>query len=147
MAKQDEGENLAVLASCQLLSYFEHLVSLSHLLPAAKEKSQWVHAVGDSAANKWEPMKDHRRFVSLVEQQLIDDIERDGDDKPGQRPAYELEKRYRTHGVDVGLQMMLEQGSKSIYEGMGGKACQAISGIVRVRGIREWVVPMAMFFP
>ena len=38
-----------------------------------------VHAVGNSAADEGEPMEHHRRFIGVLGDQLVQDVDEDGE--------------------------------------------------------------------
>lgn len=57
----------------------------THLCAAVEEKLVWVDAIADSAANKGKPVKDHWGLMRLLEQQLAQDIDHDGEGDEEQR--------------------------------------------------------------
>lgn len=57
----------------------------THLCAAAEEELVRVDAIADGAANKGEPVKDHRRLMGVLEQQLAQDIDHNGEGDEGQR--------------------------------------------------------------
>jgi hypothetical protein len=50
----------------------------TYLLAVLLEELGRVHAVGDGASNEGEPVEDHGRLVGVLEEDLVGDIENDG---------------------------------------------------------------------
>jgi hypothetical protein len=49
----------------------------THLGTRSEEELVRIHAIGDCTSNERNPVKDHRRFLSVVENELLDHIEDD----------------------------------------------------------------------
>ena len=47
------------------------------------EETGRVHAIGDGAADEREPVEDHGGLVGVLEEDLLEDIERDDEDQKG----------------------------------------------------------------
>jgi hypothetical protein len=67
LAEQDKGVDVAVL------------------FPVLLKEARGVHAIGDGAAHDGEPGKDHGRFIGVLEQQLLRDVPKDGEEEEGSR--------------------------------------------------------------
>lgn len=50
----------------------------SHLGPILLEEAGRVNPIGNGASYQWEPMEHQRRLVGVLEQQLPEDVEEDG---------------------------------------------------------------------
>jgi hypothetical protein len=59
------------------------IVSPTHLLLVGEEERIRVHAICDGTTNHGQPVEDHGRLVGLLEQQLLQDIEDDGEQDKG----------------------------------------------------------------
>jgi hypothetical protein len=59
------------------------IVSPTHLLLVPEEERIRVHAICDGAADYRQPVEDHGRLIGLLEQQLLQDIEDDGEQDTG----------------------------------------------------------------
>jgi hypothetical protein len=55
-------------------------VLCAHLLPVREEELVRIHAIGNSTADDREPVEHERWLRGLLEEQLLQDIEHDGDD-------------------------------------------------------------------
>lgn len=55
------------------------IASPTHLLVVGEEEGIRVHAICDGTANHRQPVKDHRRLIGILEQQLLQDIEKNGE--------------------------------------------------------------------
>lgn len=54
-----------------------------YLLLVGEEEPIRVHAICDGIANHRDPVEDHRRLIGVLEQQLLQDIEDDGEQDKG----------------------------------------------------------------
>jgi hypothetical protein len=52
---------------------------LAHLCTVVAKELGGIHAVNHRAADKGKPVKDHRRLVGVLEEQLLQDIDEDGE--------------------------------------------------------------------
>ena len=52
------------------------MICPTHLLLVREEELIRVDAIGDSTAKYWEPVKYDRRLVGVLEQQLLQDVEK-----------------------------------------------------------------------
>lgn len=65
LAEKDESEDVAVLVSVLL------------------KETIWVHAISDSVADDWKPVEDERRLIWVLEEQLAQDVENNGESDEG----------------------------------------------------------------
>jgi hypothetical protein len=82
LTKEDKGEDIAVLHASQRVLPLA-TVKATHLLLAGKEELVGVDAVGDGAADDGDPVEDERRLIGVLEQQLVEDVEDDGEQEEG----------------------------------------------------------------
>lgn len=68
-----------------IVSWAAHSVAgvSPYLLAAFVEEAGRVHAIGDGAADNREPVEDDRGLVGVLEEDLLQDIERNGEDQHG----------------------------------------------------------------
>lgn len=83
LAEQDKGKDVAILrektSTCELLhGATQERNEYAYLLAIEVEKGGRVHAVGDGAADKGEPVEDHGGLILVLEEDLAGDIEDDG---------------------------------------------------------------------
>lgn len=55
----------------------------AHLLLVVEEELVGIHAIGHGVTDDRKPMKDHRGFVRIFEQELLEYIEHNGNDDEG----------------------------------------------------------------
>ncbi len=60
-----------------------HTNEREYLLAAFEEEDIRVDAVRDGAAEEWHPVEDQRRLVRVLEEQLAEDVDDDGEDDKG----------------------------------------------------------------
>lgn len=51
-----------------------------YLLPTREKELVWIHAIGNGTTQERKPVKHDRWLISVVEKQLVDDIENDRDE-------------------------------------------------------------------
>ena len=59
----------------------------TNLFSTLEEEGVGVHAIGDGVSNDREPVENNRRFIWVLEQELAQDIEDDGDDDEGRESS------------------------------------------------------------
>jgi hypothetical protein len=66
---------------CLLLAYqLPSTLRSTNLRSAIKEEFIRVKAISNTAADNWEPVKDHRRLVGVLEKKLLQDVYYDNKD-------------------------------------------------------------------
>jgi hypothetical protein len=80
-AEKDESEDIAVLRLVSLCPVSQ--VHATHLLLVGEEELVWVDAVCYGTADDWEQMEHDRGLVGVLEQQLVQDVEDDGEHNKG----------------------------------------------------------------
>jgi hypothetical protein len=55
----------------------------AHLVSAALKEGIWVHAIGNGVSDDWEPVEDHRRLIWVLEEELVHEVEEDGEGNEG----------------------------------------------------------------
>lgn len=115
LAIEDEVVALGAQADGGLLAEKNEGEDIAVLLTAGEEEGVGVHAVGDGVADPWQQVEDDRRLVGVAEEDLLEDVQEDGEgeqtagggehDEPGgsgveersQRASEALEE---THGSE-----------------------------------------------
>lgn len=70
----------------------------THLLLVGEEERIRVHAICDGVADDGQPVEDERRLIGVLEQQLLQDIEDDGDQDKGGEAGGDDDGRGRVGG-------------------------------------------------
>lgn len=81
-AKEDEREDIAVLYASQRIAFIATRHA-TYLLLLGEEELVGVDAVCDGAADDREPVKDKWWLVRVLEEQLLEHVEDDGQDEEG----------------------------------------------------------------
>ncbi len=75
LAEEDEREDIAMLGY-KLASNSKPVVKgCAYLLSVALKEPVWVHTIGDSVTNDWQPVEDHGWLIRVLEEQLAQNIE------------------------------------------------------------------------
>jgi len=91
-AEEDKGEDIAILLPVSHVQ--PAIASPTHLLLVGEEERIRVHAICDGTANHRQPVEHEGRLIGVLEQQLLQDIENDGQqDKGGEAGGDEDGKR------------------------------------------------------
>ena len=70
--EQDKREDIAILCRASAMaSGARRRMDSTHLFPTAKEEFVGIYTVGDRAPDKWNPVKDDRRLIGVLHEDLL----------------------------------------------------------------------------
>ena len=87
LAEENEGEDIAVLFRRMSVFHIQTILFLlrwsSYLFPACEEELVGIDTVANGTPYDWKEVKDHRRLMRVAEEDLIEDIDHNGEDEKG----------------------------------------------------------------
>ena len=88
LAEENERKDITVLLRHASVFHNRTILLMlrrrsSYLFPTCKEELVGIDTVANGTPNNWKEVKDHRRLMRITQEDLIEDIDHDGEDEKG----------------------------------------------------------------